>query len=205
MFNRRPERVTGFVIGVRREAILLGALAGPPFREGQPQEYEAMKCVILGCGRVGSMLATQLSEEGHTVAIIDKSREAFRRLGSRYTGQSIYGQGIDEDTLRRAGIESADVFVALTQGDNTNIMASQVVRERFKVPQVLCRVYDPIRAQVFRELGIQTVPTAKLLSGLFRDMIAGDSYRSVSEYLGQSVPNPVEVGVVGEDGSGEVA
>lgn len=150
-----------------------------------------MKCVILGCGRVGSMLASQLADEGHTVAIVDKNRDAFRRLNPKYQGQTVYGQGIDEDVLKKAGIETADVFVALTQGDNTNIMASQVVKTRFRVPRVLCRVYDPIRAQVFQELGIQTIPTAKLLSGLFRDTIVNVPYQSVMDYLG--IPNPQNV------------
>jgi trk system potassium uptake protein TrkA len=147
-----------------------------------------MKYVILGCGRVGSIMATELSIEGHDVTIIDRNRDAFRlRLSSRFRGQTVVGNGIDEDVLRRAGIESVDGFVALTQGDNTNIMASQVVRTRFQVPNILCRVYDPIRAQVFRELGIHTVPTAKLLAGLFADMLLEQPIRSIGEYLGEPI------------------
>lgn len=147
-----------------------------------------MRCIILGCGRVGSMLATQLSEEGHDVRIIDKNRDAFRRLSSRFRGQTVVGMGIDEDVLKRAGIEGADAFVSLTQGDNSNIMAAQVARARFNVPQVLCRVYDPIRAQVFAELGIRTFPTAKLLCGMFRDTLTGEPYKTISEYLSADVP-----------------
>ncbi|HEY3268557.1 MAG TPA: TrkA family potassium uptake protein [Armatimonadota bacterium] len=144
-----------------------------------------MKFVILGCGRVGSILAMELSEAGHDVTIIDRNKDAFRRLSPRFAGQTVFGMGIDEDVLRRAGIESADAFIALTQGDNTNIMASQVVQERFRGPKVLCRVYDPIRAKVFRELGIHTIPTAKLLAGLFSDMLLDQPVRSVAAYLGE--------------------
>lgn len=147
-----------------------------------------MKFVILGCGRVGSMLAATLDDEGHQVSIIDKKKDAFRRLPARFKGQMVFGIGIDEDVLKRAGIESADAFVAVTQGDNTNVMASQVVQERFRVPKVLVRVYDPIRAQVFRELGIHTIPTARLLCGLFADMLTERPVKSVADYLGEAVP-----------------
>lgn len=144
-----------------------------------------MKFVVLGCGRVGSMLAAMLDEQGHQVSIIDKKKDAFRRLPPRFKGQMVFGIGIDEDVLKRAGIETADAFIALTQGDNTNVMASQVVQERFNVPKVICRVYDPIRAQVFRELGIHTIPTARLLCGLFTDMLTGESVKSIGDYLGE--------------------
>lgn len=146
-----------------------------------------MKIVILGCGRVGSMLALALEDEGHHISIIDKKKDAFRRLPTRFKGQIVFGMGIDEDVLRKAGIEEADAFIALTQGDNTNVMASQVVQERFHVPKVLARVYDPIRAQVFRELGIHTVPTARLLCGLFTDMLTGRETQCIDDYLGETL------------------
>ena len=165
---------------------------GYTFRE-RPKERDAiMTYVILGCGRVGSTLATQLCEAGHEVSIIDRNRDAFRRLSPQYTGQTIFGQGIDEDVLKRAGIEKADGFVALTQGDNTNIMASQVVKVRFNVPRIYCRVYDSNRAQVFREMGIDTIPTAKLISGLFGDLLQDLPLRSVHSYLGEQEPAPEE-------------
>jgi trk system potassium uptake protein TrkA len=147
-----------------------------------------MKYVILGCGRVGSMLATQLCSAGHEVSIIDRNRDAFRRLSPAFTGQTIFGQGIDEDVLRRAGIEGAQGFVALTQGDNTNIMASQVVKVRFQVPRILCRVYDSNRAQVFREMGIDTIATARLISGVFGDLVQDNPLHSVYSYFGQPEP-----------------
>jgi len=147
-----------------------------------------MRYVILGCGRVGSTLANHLSESGHDVSIIDRNRDAFRRLGPAFTGQTVFGQGIDEDVLKRAGIETADGFVALTQGDNTNIMASQVVKVRFHVPRVLCRVYDSNRARVFREMGLETIATARLVSGLFEDLMQDRPLRSVYSYLGEPEP-----------------
>lgn len=116
-----------------------------------------MNAVILGCGRVGAYLANMLLQEGHQVTIIDMNREAFRRLGQDFTGRTVLGTGIDEDVLRRAGIEQADVFVAVTNGDNTNVMAAQVAREIFHVPKVVCRIYDPLREEVYRDMGLTTL------------------------------------------------
>ena len=126
----------------------------------------SMKLVIVGCGRVGAMAALALSKAGHQVTVIDNNRRAFDRLGSEFTGEMVFGNGIDEDVLRQAGIESADGFASLTNGDNRNIMAAQIAREIFKVPRVITRIYDPIREDVYRELGLNTVcPT---LSGARR-------------------------------------
>ena len=116
-----------------------------------------MRVVILGAGRVGATLATRLSEEGHEVTIIDRDAASFRRLGPRYRGRKVVGWGIDPDTLAQAGVEGADAFIALTNGDNTNIMASQLARARFGAKRVLARIYDPIRAEAYHELGIETV------------------------------------------------
>ena len=116
-----------------------------------------MKLVIVGCGRVGAMAALALSEAGHQVTVIDNNRRAFDRLGNDFTGEMVLGNGIDEDVLRQAGIESADGFASLTNGDNRNIMAAQIAREIFKVPRVITRIYDPIREDVYRELGLNTV------------------------------------------------
>jgi trk system potassium uptake protein len=115
-----------------------------------------MRVVIVGCGRVGSYLARMLASEGHQVTIIDNQTLAFERLGDDFPGQTLLGTGIDEDVLRRAGIEQADAFVSTTNGDNTNIMAAQVAREIFHVPRVICRIYDPLREEVFRGLGLTT-------------------------------------------------
>ena len=116
-----------------------------------------MNIVIVGCGRVGAMAASALSKAGHHVTVIDINRRAFDRLANDFAGDMVLGNGIDEDVLRKAGIEKADGFACLTNGDNRNIMAAQIAREIFKVPRVITRIYDPMREDVFRELGLKTV------------------------------------------------
>jgi trk/ktr system potassium uptake protein len=128
-----------------------------------------MKVVILGCGRVGSTLATMLDQAGHEVSIIDFSSEAFQRLSPDFRGETIPGNGVDEEILIRAGIKEADAFVAVTNGDNRNIMASQIAKEIFKVKKVMCRIYDPIREETFRELGLETISPTKIGAQLFFD------------------------------------
>jgi len=132
-----------------------------------------LKVVILGCGRVGSTLAKQLSQEGHKVSVVDLTRDSFRRLGTKFTGQKIVGTGLDQDTLRTAGIEAADVFIAVSPGDNTNVMAAQIAREVFGIPRVIARVYDPIRAQAYREMNIETLCTTTLAAGMIRAYALG--------------------------------
>lgn len=113
----------------------------------------------MGCGRVGSALALDLEAAGHSVAIIDQSREAFRRLGSDFKGKAISGIGFDRDTLLDAGIEKADAFAAVSNGDNSNILAARVARETYGVKNVVARIYDPGRAEIYQRLGIPTVAT----------------------------------------------
>lgn len=115
-----------------------------------------MKIVILGCGRVGANLASMMGKAGYTVSIIDQSSDAFQRLGPDFQGSTFIGNGVDEDVLMRAGIREADAFAAVTNGDNRNIMASQIAKEIFKVKKVVCRIYDPIREETYRELGLET-------------------------------------------------
>ena len=126
-----------------------------------------MKIVILGCGRVGAMLASMMSNAGHTVSVIDQSSDSFQRLDPQFSGQTVIGNGVDEDVLIRAGIKDADAFAAVTNGDNRNIMASQIAKEIFKVKKVVCRIYDPIRQATYCELGLEglcpTVTGAQLL------------------------------------------
>jgi len=117
----------------------------------------AVNIVILGCGRVGSTLATMLDRAGHTVSIIDFSSEAFRRLEPDFSGTTIVGNGVDEEILIRAGIKEADAFAAVTNGDNRNIMSSQIAKEIFNVKKVVCRIYDPIRESTYHELGLETI------------------------------------------------
>lgn len=113
----------------------------------------------MGCGRVGSTLANSLQALGHTVAIIDQNRESFRRLGSHFDGLTVTGVGFDRDTLLEAGIERASAFAAVSNGDNSNIIAARVARETFGVQNVVARIYDPARAEIYQRLGIPTVAT----------------------------------------------
>jgi trk system potassium uptake protein TrkA len=113
--------------------------------------------------------------EEHNVTVVDITGDAFRRLGPKFRGQKVVGTGMDRDVLRRAGIEEADAFIAVTQGDNTNIMAAQIVKNVFKVPHVMARIYDPIRATAYRELGITTLCTTTLACGILGGSLAGES------------------------------
>ncbi len=113
----------------------------------------------MGCGRVGTLIAQRLEEAGHTVAIIDQNREAFRRLGPNFQGITLTGVGFDRDILIQAGIERADAFAAVSNGDNSNILAARVARENFGVANVVARIYDPGRAEIYQRLGIPTVAT----------------------------------------------
>jgi trk system potassium uptake protein TrkA len=118
-----------------------------------------MHVVIMGCGRVGSLLALDLESNGHSVAVIDQSKEAFRRLGPDFKGRTVTGVGFDRDTLLEAGIEGAAAFAAVSNGDNSNILAARVARESFGVTNVVARIYDPGRAEIYQRLGIPTVAT----------------------------------------------
>ena len=115
----------------------------------------------MGCGRVGAMLASQLDEAGHSVAVIDSNADAFRRLDAEFSGRRVTGPGFDRDALLQAGIEDAYAFAAVSSGDNSNIIAARVAREVFGVKQVVARIYDPHRAEVFQRLGITTVATVR--------------------------------------------
>ncbi len=116
-----------------------------------------MKVIILGCGRVGVRLATQLDARGDDVTVIDRNQDSFARLGADYSGSMVLGTGIDEDVLRKAGIEKADAFIAVTNGDNTNAMAAQIAKQIFRVARVVARLYDPIRVETYQTLGLETV------------------------------------------------
>ncbi len=121
----------------------------------------AVHVVIMGCGRVGSTLARSLEDRNHTVAIIDNEPDAFRRLGPSFNGDKVTGYGFDRDVLTKAGIERAEAFAAVSSGDNSNIIAARVARETFGIQQVVARIYDPGRAEVYQRLGITTVATVK--------------------------------------------
>ncbi|HEY0887977.1 MAG TPA: TrkA family potassium uptake protein [Nocardioides sp.] len=123
-----------------------------------------MHVVIMGCGRVGSTLARSLEDRNHTVSVIDSDPDAFRRLGPGFNGDKVTGVGFDQEVLEKAGIRRADAFAAVSSGDNSNIIAARVARETFGIGQVVARIYDPGRAEVYQRLGITTVATVKWTS-----------------------------------------
>lgn len=146
-----------------------------------------MKVVIMGCGRVGSRLAAALDQEGHDVSILDTNPYQFTRfLPETFQGRKIIGNGIDEDALRRAGIEQADAFVALTQGDNRNVMAAQIAQHIFNVPRVVCRFYDPIREEMYRNLGLRTICPTRVGADLVRQALDDEEHTPVAS--GESSP-----------------
>jgi trk system potassium uptake protein TrkA len=123
--------------------------------------------VIVGCSRLGARLAGVLSKRGHHVTIIDTNSAAFGRLPEFFHGETVIGTGIDEDILIEAGIEHADMFVAATNGDNRNIMSSQLAKNMFGVEKVLCRIYDPVRAEAYGKLGLTTICPTVTVANLF--------------------------------------
>jgi trk system potassium uptake protein len=132
--------------------------------------------VIMGCGRVGSTLARSLEKRGHTVAVIDLDVESFRRLGPDFAGKTVKGVGFDREVLLDAGIEQADGFAAVSSGDNSNILSARVVRETFSVENVVARIYDPGRAEVYERLGIPTVATVRWTADqVLRRLLPGGS------------------------------
>lgn len=127
-----------------------------------------MNVIIVGCGRVGALLAANLAARSHHVTVIDLDTEAFDRLPAEFSGRTVVGSGTDMDVQRRAGIERADALVACTPGDNRNIAACQIAREIFQVSKVVARINDPLREKIFRDLGLQTVCPTLLGAELVR-------------------------------------
>ncbi len=137
-----------------------------------------MYVIIVGCGRVGSELAKLLSNEGHDVVVIDKSQSSLDRLGDTFNGVTLVGNGFDLTLLRQAGIEKADAFCAVTNGDNTNLISAQVARKIFKVPKVIARVYDPQRAHIYTALGLNILSGTILFAAMIRDKIIESRFSS---------------------------
>jgi trk system potassium uptake protein len=151
MENAREQMLTSSRIAARRPS------TSPTYN--QPD----LRLLIVGCGRVGSQIAANMDKEGHEVVIVDRDPNAFSRASNRgvltreFKGDQVVGNGTDVDVLRRAGIERADGFVAVTEGDNRNIMASQIAKDVYKVPHVVTRIYDPERAEAYEKLGLHTI------------------------------------------------
>lgn len=146
-----------------------------------------MHMIIVGCGRVGSQLAQILSSEGHNVVIIDKNPTAFKRLGPDFNGITISGVGFDPEILKRAGIERADALAAVTNGDNSNIMVSQIAKKIYNVPRVITRIYDPLRADIYKKFGLNTISTTTIVAQIFRSALLKESSKlefSIGEDLG---------------------
>ena len=157
-----------------------------------------MHVVIAGCGRVGSELATNLERLGHSVAVIDKTPKAFERLKADFNGRKVVGFAFDREILEEAGIKDAQAFASVTSGDNSNILSARVTKEHYRVPQVVARIYDPRRAQIYQRLGIQTVATVRwttdqILRSLFPDEIPVEYTVDNGEVVITSVPAPSEL------------
>jgi trk system potassium uptake protein TrkA len=180
-----------------------------------------MHFVIMGCGRVGAELTVQLSRAGHTVAVIDKRKEAFERLPPDFNAQTFVGVGFDREILDKAGIREADAFIAVSNGDNSNIVSARIAREHYGVDKVIARIYDPRRADIYERLNIPTVATvrwaAKQIQFLLfhereeiRDTMAGGSLLHLQVAIPQhlvgkkvdSVESEGEVELIGVDRGG---
>jgi trk system potassium uptake protein TrkA len=136
--------------------------------------------IIMGCGRVGARVALMLTRAGHEVTIMDVKSSAFSRLGSDFKGTTILGNGIDQEVLKRAGIERADAFVAATQGDNRNIMSSQIAKHVFGVRKVVTRIYDPLRSDTFAALGLEAISPTIIGANAFYELLTGEPAAAIA-------------------------
>jgi trk system potassium uptake protein TrkA len=162
-----------------------------------------VRVIIMGCGRVGILLTQELAKAGHDVTVIDKNASAFDRLPPGFEARTLVGLGFDRDVLEDAGIKDADAFLAVSSGDNSNILSARVARERYHVPKVVARIYDPMRADIYERLNIPTVSTTRwgvkqmiLMLTHPREEIketlaAGDLFRMRVEIPGHLVGKPV--------------
>lgn len=157
-----------------------------------------MHTIIAGCGRVGSSLATNLERLGHTVSIVDKNQKAFDRLKGDFAGKQIIGFVFDREVLEEAGIQEAQAFASVTNGDNSNIVSARVAKEHYRVPHVVARIYDPRRAQIYQRLGIQTVATVRwttdqILRSLLPEDVPVEYTVDNGEVVITGVPAPAEL------------
>jgi trk system potassium uptake protein len=127
-----------------------------------------MKLLIMGCGRVGAQLASMLDAEGHEIIVLDINGHSFRRLSPDFGGTALLGDGNDIEILKKAGIENCDAFVAVTEGDNRNLMSAQIAKYIFNVPKVICRIYDPLRKDVYETLGLEAISPTVVFADLLK-------------------------------------
>jgi trk system potassium uptake protein TrkA len=137
-----------------------------------------MQIIIMGCGRVGSQTANLLSEAGHSISVIDIDEKSFLRLGKNFSGKKILGFGYDKEVLERAGIEEADAFAALSPGDNRNIIGALIAKKEYRVPIVVARIYDPVRAIVYNKLGITTISPTRWGANKIKELICYNDINS---------------------------
>jgi trk system potassium uptake protein TrkA len=130
-----------------------------------------MNVVIMGCGRVGARLAVLLAADGHSVTVLDNDSYSFHRLPADFGGTALLGNGLDQEVLKRAGIEKADAFVAATQGDNRNIMAAQIAKYIFNVPKVTCRIYDPLRRDLYQTLDLDGISPTTVFAQMLKEKV----------------------------------
>jgi trk system potassium uptake protein TrkA len=140
-----------------------------------------MKVIIMGCGRVGSELAAILDREGHQVTVLDIDPDSFAQLPSTFRGSVVVGNGIDQDVLQRVGVGEADAFVAVTPGDNRNVMASQMAKHLFGVRKVLCRIFDPIREEMYHNLGMETISPTRVVAGLLKEALERETAEAATD------------------------
>jgi trk system potassium uptake protein len=157
-----------------------------------------MHVIIAGCGRVGSELAGSLEKLGHSVAVVDKNAKAFKRLREDFKGKQVVGFVFDRDILEEAGIKNADAFASVTNGDNSNIVSARMAKEHYRLPQVVARIYDPRRAQIYQRLGIQTVATVRwttdqILRLMFPEDVPVEYTLDNGEVVITAVPAPREL------------
>ena len=130
-----------------------------------------MKIVIMGSGRVGAQLAGMLDAEGHQVTVLGNDAYSFRRLPPEFGGTALVGNGLDQEVLKQAGIEAADVFVVVTQGDNRNVMAAPIAKHIFNVPRVICRIDDPLRQEIYQTLGLETISPTTIFARILKEKL----------------------------------
>lgn len=136
-----------------------------------------MNIVIMGCGRTGAQLAAAMDAAKHKVGVVDINAGSFARLPGSFGGVALLGDGTDEEVLRKAGIEQADAFVAVTQSDNRNIMAAQIAKYVFHVSRVICRIYDPLRKDVYEALGLEAISPTIVFAELIKDQLEAEPQR----------------------------